>query len=65
MVSVTGPPATAELLAVNVTTLEVVAGLGSNDAVTPLGKVEVTARFTLPVKLFVGFTVMVLVLLPP
>lgn len=65
MVSVTGPPATAELLAVNVTMQEVVAGSGSNDALTPVGKVEVTARFTLPAKPFVGFTVMVLVLLLP
>lgn len=65
MVSVTGPPATAKLLAAKVNMLELAAGFGTNDAVTPLGKGEVTARFTLPVKPFAGFTVMVLMLLLP
>jgi len=64
IVTVAGP-VVAELHAVNVTMLALVAGLGLNDAVTPLGKVEVIARFTLPLKPFVGFTVMALVLLLP
>jgi hypothetical protein len=55
----------AELLAVNVTMLALDAGLGLNIAMTPLGKVEVTVRLTLPVKPFVGFTVMALVLSLP
>jgi hypothetical protein len=41
-------PAVAELLAVNVTTLEPVVGLVAKDAVTPLGRPE-AARVTLPV----------------
>ena len=39
----------AELLAVNVRTEDAVAGFGENDAVTPVGKVDETARLTLPV----------------
>jgi len=58
-------PVVAELLAVNVTMLALVAGLGLKDAVTPPGKVEVMARLTLLVKPFAGFTVMALVLLLP
>jgi hypothetical protein len=56
-------PVVAELLALSVKVLAPVAGSGLNDAVTPAGSVDVTARFTLPVKPFVGFIVMVLVLL--
>jgi hypothetical protein len=53
------------VLAVNVMMLALVAGLGLNEAVTPLGRVDVTARFTLPVKPFAGITEMALVLLLP
>src|SRR5450755_3779553 len=67
-VTVTGPPVVAEALAVSVRTL-VLVGLvvlvGLNDAVTPVGRVEVTDRTTLPVKPLVGFTVIVLVPLLP
>jgi hypothetical protein len=65
MVTVVGPPTVAVGLAVNVKTLDVVALVGLNDAVTPLGRVEVTAKLTLPVKPFSGFTVIVLVPLLP
>ena len=41
-------PKGAELLAVNVSALVPVVGLVPQDALTPLGRVEVTARFTLP-----------------
>src|SRR5580700_5112853 len=64
MVTVVGP-VVAEPLAVRVKVLVLVVLVGLNDAVTPLGKVEVTARLTLPVKPPVGFTVIVLVSLPP
>src|SRR5450755_2067481 len=67
-VTVTGPPVVAEALAVSVRT-HVLVGLvvlvGLNDAVTPMGRVEVTDRLTLPEKPFVGFTVIVLVPLVP
>src|SRR5580658_2574617 len=43
-------PLTAETLAVIVSTLLPLVGLVANDAVTPLGRREVTERFTLPVK---------------
>jgi hypothetical protein len=55
-------PVVAELFALSVNVLAVVAGLGLNDAVTPLGSVEVTARLTLPLKPFVGLIAIVLVL---
>lgn len=58
-------PVVADLPALNVTMLALVAGLGLNNAVTPLGKVDVTARVAPPVKPFVGFTVIALVLLLP
>ena len=68
MVTVVGPPTVAEALAVSVRTL-VLVGLvvlvGLNEAVTPVGNVDVTARLTLPANPFVGFTVIVLVPLPP
>jgi hypothetical protein len=51
-------PMVAEAPAVNVTTLEPVAGLVANTAVTPLGRPE-AARVTLPVNPFAGVTVMV------
>ena len=68
MVTVVGPPTAAEALAVSVRTL-VLVGLvvlvGLNEAVTPVGNVDVTARLTLPANPFVGFTVIVLVPLLP
>jgi hypothetical protein len=63
MVTVVGPLAVAAPLAVSVKTLVPVVLVGLKDAVTPVGRVEVTARATLPVKPLVGVTVMVLV--PP
>ena len=42
-VTAVGPPVVAELLAVRVSVLVVVAGLGLNEAVTPAGRVDVTA----------------------
>ena len=48
-------PGVAVLLAVSVSVLELVVGFGEKDAVTPLGK-PVTARFTLPVNPYCGFT---------
>src|SRR5271166_47039 len=65
MVTVVGPPTVAEALAVRVRTLVVLVLVGLNDAVTPLGKVDVTARLTLPENPPVGLTVIVLVPLPP
>ena len=56
-------PVAAELLAVSVNVLLPVVGFGLNDAVTPLGKAEVTDKPTLPLKPFTGLTV--IVLLPP
>jgi hypothetical protein len=41
-------PTGAELLAVSVSTLYPVVGLGENDAVTPLGRPD-TEKFTFPV----------------
>jgi hypothetical protein len=64
-VTVVGPPVVAEPLAVRVKVLVLLVLVGLNDAVTPLGKVEVTAKLTLPVKPPVGFTVIVLVFSPP
>ena len=46
-------PSAAVLLAVNVSVLDPVVGLGENEAVTPLGRPE-TAKFTLPVKPYCG-----------
>jgi hypothetical protein len=60
-----GPPMVAVALAVRVKTLVLLVLVGLNAAVTPFGKVEVTARLTLPAKPFVGCTVIVLVLLLP
>jgi len=65
MVTVTGPPTVAEALAVRVKTLVVLVLVGLNDAVTPVGNVDVTARLTLPENPFVGLTVIVLVPLLP
>jgi hypothetical protein len=55
-------PVVAVLLAVRVTTLDVVAGFEPNEAVTPLGNPEAD-KLTLPLNPFCGLTVMVLV--PP
>jgi len=63
MVAVT-VPVVAALLAVSVTVLVAVAGLGLNDALTPLGSPDVD-KFTPPLKPFWGVTVIVLVPLPP
>jgi len=49
-------PAVAELLAVSVSTLVPVVGFGANDAVTPPGSPD-AARLTLPLKPFIGMTV--------
>jgi hypothetical protein len=57
-------PVVAELLAVRVKTLVVVALVGLKDAVTPLGRPEAT-KLTLLAKPFVGVTVIVLVPLLP
>jgi len=57
-------PFSEVLLAVIVTTLVPVVGFGVNEAVTPFGNC-VAARFTLPVKPYKGFTVMVDVPEPP
>ena len=46
-------PTVAELLVVSASTLYPVAGLGKNEAVTPLGKPD-TAKFTLPVNPYCG-----------
>jgi hypothetical protein len=65
MVTVTGPPTVAVLVAQSVIALEpVVAGLGLNAAVTPLGRPEVE-KVTLPVNPLTGVTEMVSVLLVP
>jgi|HubBroStandDraft_1064217.scaffolds.fasta_scaffold1526426_2 hypothetical protein len=42
-------PSVAVLLAISVSTLEPFVGFTFHDAVTPLGRPAVTARFTLPV----------------
>ena len=49
-------PRLAVPFAVSVSVLEPVVGFGANDAVTPLGRPEVTARLTLPVNPYWGFT---------
>ena len=49
-------PMVAELLAVSVSKLYPDVGFVPHDAVTPLGKADVTARFTLPVNPFREFT---------
>jgi hypothetical protein len=64
MVSVTGPTAAAELEAVSVNVLSVVAGLGEKLAVTPVGNPE-TLKVTLPVKPFAGVITMEPVVLLP
>ena len=55
----------AELVAVSVRTDDPVAGFGENDAVTPVGKAEDTARLTLPVKPPASVTDNVAVPVPP
>ena len=57
-------PMVAVLLAVKVSVLAAVAGLGLNDAVTPAGRPD-TARVTLPLKPFSVVTVIVLVPMEP
>jgi len=64
MVTVTGPPIVAVVLAVRVSTLEPVVGLVAKPAVTPLGR-PLRARVTAPVKPFAPVTVIVSVLLLP
>lgn len=64
MVTATGPPTVAVLVAVRVRTLVLVAGLGAKVAVTPVGR-PVAARVTLPVNPSAGVTVMVSVALLP
>ena len=53
-------PVLAVLLALSVNTLDVVAGFGLNDAVTPFGRPE-TAKLTFPLKPFNWLTLIVLV----
>jgi len=65
IVTAVGPPVAAVLAAVNVKVLVLLAGLGLKEAVTPLGNVDVTARFTFPVNPPVGFTVIVPILVLP
>ena len=62
-VTVAGPVA-ATLLARRVNVLEPLAGLGLNNAVTPLGRPE-RERLTLPVKPFCGARVIAVMPLPP
>ena len=57
-------PTAAELPAVKVSTLDTVAGLVANDAVTPAGSPE-AARVTLPLNPPISATVIVLVALAP
>jgi hypothetical protein len=52
-------PMVAELAAVSVRVLLPEVGLVPHDAVTPLGKVDVTERLTLPLNPFREFTKMV------
>lgn len=54
----------AAALAVSVMLLVVLVFVGLNDPVTPFGK-PLTERFTVPVKLFCGFTVTVAVAVEP
>jgi hypothetical protein len=65
IVTVVGPPTVAVALAVKVKTLVLLVLVGLKDAVTPLGRVELTAKLTLPVKPLTGFTVIMLVALLP
>ena len=64
MVTVTGPPVAAVLLAVSVSTLEVADEVGLNEAVTPLGS-PVAVNDMLPLNPFSGVTEMVSVALLP
>ena len=57
-------PVLAVLLAVSVKVLEVVAGFGPKDAVTPVGRPD-TDKLTLPLKPYWGVILIVLVLLAP
>jgi hypothetical protein len=57
-------PVVAVPLAARVSVLVAVAGLGLNEAVTPLGRPDAD-KLTLPLKPFCGVTVTVLVPLPP
>jgi hypothetical protein len=57
-------PVVAVVLAVKVSVLVLVAGFGLKTAVTPLGKPDADSE-TLPLKLFSGVIVMVLVACPP
>ena len=57
-------PVAAVLLAVSVSTLEVVDDVGLNEAVTPLGRPD-AVKATVPVKPFSGVTVTVSVALLP
>jgi hypothetical protein len=63
-VTVTGPPVVAVLLAVSVSTLELVEDVGLKAAVTPLGIPEVV-NVTLPLKPSTSVTVMVSVAVLP
>ena len=64
MVTVDGPLAAAVELALKVSKLVLVVGLVAKVAVTPAGR-PVAASVTLPVKVLIGFTEMVLVALLP
>jgi len=64
MVTVTGPPVVAVLLAASVSTLEVVEDVGLNVAATPLGS-PVAVNDTLPLNPFSGVTETVSVALLP
>ena len=64
IVTVTGPPVVAVLLAVSVSTLEVAEEVGLNDAVTPLGS-PVAVNDGLPLKPFTSVTEMVSVAVLP
>lgn len=55
----------AELVAVSVNTLLSAVGLVPQEAVTPLGRVDVIARVTLSVKVPASVTLIVVVLVPP
>lgn len=58
-------PGVAELLAVRVSTLLAALGFVPHDAVTPLGKVDVTAKATLPLNPPASIPVMVVVWMCP
>ena len=65
MVTVTGPPTTAEVEARSVSTVAALeVGLGVKLAVTPVGRLE-ALKATLPVKPLAGVMAMESVLLPP